>query len=257
MRWKRIAARMISEVSALKSGKGFLPGFRVMLYHAVGSRLAHDPYGISVEAKLFKEQTKFLSESPAVDVVRFQDGHAGNSSLRVALTFDDGYKDNLYTAAPILLEFNIPFTVFVTSAFIQSGSKEYLTPAELRELASLTGVNIGSHGATHLPLAGCDDQTLRQELSDSRSYIEDVIGREVTSVAYPHGSVNIRVRDAAQDIGYTRGACSRFGINDESRDPLLLCRCEVVAADSERVFLQKVKGAWDWYRWRERDPAHD
>ena len=256
MSWKRLAARAISELFAWK-GKhtGVRPGFRILLYHAVGSPLANDSYGISIQPESFERHMKVLAQRPEVQAVDLCARPPSTKPLQVAVTFDDGYKDNLYTAAPILLKFQIPFTVFVTTSFIRGGSPTYLSASELRELGSLPGVNIGSHGATHLPLARCDDATLWQELYESRCDLEDVIGKAVKAIAYPHGSVNRRVRDAARKAGYSVGGCSRFDINDQSRDPLLLCRCEVLAADSERVFLQKLKGAWDWYKWRARDPA--
>jgi hypothetical protein len=255
MNWKRIALRTISEVSSLGRAGRIRPGFRVLLYHAVGSRLKQDTYGISIEPKLFARQMEILASAEQIVISCFGDTELTDSTLRVAVTFDDGYKDNLYTAAPILLKYQIPFTVFVTSSFIRGGSQEYLTPTELRELSSLTGVTIGSHGATHLELARCDAPTLQRELSESRAEIEDIIGQQVTAIAYPHGSVNLRVREAARRTGYTRGGCSRFDINQKGRDPLLLCRCEIWATDSERVFRQKLSGAWDWYRWRTADPA--
>jgi peptidoglycan/xylan/chitin deacetylase (PgdA/CDA1 family) len=197
---------------------------------------------------------EILAESPWMSIVRLDEGRVSRAALRVAVTFDDGYRDTLAVAAPILLKHKIPFTVFVTTAFVRSGSSLYLTPAELRELADLPGVTIGSHGMTHIRLAECDDHTLWQELEGSRLTLEDMIGKPVTSIAYPHGSADLRVRDAARRAGYRIGVCSRSGINPPGRDPLLLCRTEVVAADSERVFLQKLQGAWDWYRWRMVDP---
>ncbi len=228
-------------------------GFRALLYHAVGSRLTHDPYGLSVAPDLFDRHMAVLVLSDDVAVCGFSEATRLGAGLRVAVTFDDGYKDNLHRAAPILLRHGVPFTVFATSSFIRSGSSEYLTPAELRELADLTGVTIGSHGSTHVPLAGCDDRTLWRELDGSRRDLEDMIGRPVRVISYPHGSVNLRVAAVARRAGYFAGACSRFDINGPGRNPLLLCRTEIVAADSERVFRQKLLGAWDWLRWRRKD----
>lgn len=256
MDWKRIATRTISELSSLsRRGDKIRSGYRVLLYHAVGSRLRQDTYGISIAPKLFERHMQVLASAEHVETRSFDGAEADGSTLQVAVTFDDGYKDNLYSAAPILIKYSIPFTVFVTSSFVKSEAQEYLTPAELRELSQLPGVKIGSHGSTHVALATCDDATLERELYESRSYIEDITRREVTAIAYPHGSASVRVRDAAERAGYTLGVCSRFDINRSGRDPLLLCRCEILANDSERVFRQKLAGAWDWYRWRSKDPA--
>lgn len=258
MRWKRVIGRAVAECAALgREGKGGRPGFRVLLYHAVGSRLPNHYYGISIDPGLFERQMAILARTRwahAVDLFAGQQC-SSPSVLRVAVTFDDGFKDNLYTAAPILCKHHIPFTVFVATSYVRNHSSAYLTPTELRELAALPGVTIGSHGVTHVPLAECENVVLRQELEGSRRELEDMIGKPVAAIAYPHGSVNLRVREASLEAGYTLGVCSRFDINDSARDPLLLCRSEVIASDSERVFVQKLAGAWDWSRWLSRDPA--
>jgi peptidoglycan/xylan/chitin deacetylase (PgdA/CDA1 family) len=119
----------------------------------------------------------------------------------------------------------------------------------------MPGVSIGAHGYTHISLTECDDFTLMNELVSSKKYIEDLIGEAVTTMSYPFGAVDRRVRDAVKRAGYLLAACSRFDINDASRDPLLLCRTEITGNDSVRVFQQKLHGDWDWYRWRRKDPA--
>lgn len=250
-------ARTISEISALGIGmRGTRPGLRILLYHSVGTSLAHDSYGISIAPQLFERQMAILANSEGVRVVGLFDDRRCGAALQVAVTFDDGYKDNLRVAAPILLKYRIPFTVFASTFFIRSGFQEYLTGSELGELADLPGATIGSHGGRHIPLAECDDDMLWHEVYESRRYLEETTGKTVTAISYPHGSVNRRVANAARRAGYTLGVCSRFGINEEDRDPFFLCRTEIVSGDGEKVFLQKLRGAWDWYRWRAPDPVY-
>ncbi|MBA2704213.1 MAG: polysaccharide deacetylase family protein [Blastocatellia bacterium] len=264
MSWKRAIGRALAEASALTRNNRPRPGVRILMYHAVGSRLADDPYGISISLQGFRQQMEILALEQPTQVVSFDalqsasyfgQLHGQEKRLRVAVTFDDGYKDNLFAVAPIMIKLQIPFTVFVTSSFIQNGSSDYLSASELSELAALPGVTIGSHGATHRPLAKCDDATLRWELDESRHYLQEMIGKSVTALSYPHGSVDERVRDAARQAGYVLAGTSCFDINGASHDPLMLCRCEIVAQDSERVFRQKLNGNWDWKRWRASFPA--
>jgi peptidoglycan/xylan/chitin deacetylase (PgdA/CDA1 family) len=248
MTFKRATAEGVSRILSFR-GDGVNDGLRIFLYHSVSSYLPNNYYGINVAETNFARQMNILSRISALSLTSlaealFRDGP------RVAITFDDGYKDNLHTAARILTELNIPFTVFVTTSFVRSGSPEYLTATELRELSSLPRVTIGSHGVTHCRLAECDAATLSRELRESRAILEDIIGRPVTAISYPHGSVSLRVRDAAGNAGYSIGCTSRFGNNNGNQDPLLLSRCEIVAQDTDRVFIEKLNGHWDWKRWR-------
>ncbi len=256
-RLSRIIARSIAETAALaRSGATPRAGLRVLMYHSVGSTATGDTLGIyGIAPELFTAQMAALRAHADLAPVSLAPGATSPQRTRVAVTFDDGYRDNLTRAAPLLQHLQIPFTVFVCSGFIGDASGNFLSTAELRELAGLPGVSVGSHGATHAALTGLDDEALRRELVTSKAALEDLTGRPVDSISYPHGAVDRRVRDAAAVAGYRIGACSRFDINDAARDPLLLCRTDIHGNDSVRVFEQKLRGDWDWYRWRSTDPA--
>ena len=227
-------------------------GFRVLLYHSISLGVKFDPHGMfTIDPHIFEKQMKILVKNTKVSLVCFSDclKTISNSDLSVAVTFDDGYKDNLYTVAPIMQKYRIPFTVFVSTSFIQNENPDFLTAGELRELSMLPGVSIGSHGSTHTPLTELDDSMLANELSSSNKYLEGLTGREITSISYPHGRIDKRVRDAVEKSGYKLGASSLFGINNTPHDLLMLCRTCILGSDSVRVFRQKLHGAWDWYKW--------
>ena len=257
MNLRRLLARTISEtVAGATWMRAPSDGLRVLMYHAIGTPALGDKQGLfSLSPECFRQHMALLAGWAQGRVVDFDEAALRGAGCRVAITFDDGYLDNLEVAAPILGELGLPFTVFVTSEFVRSGKAGFLSPIGLRALAELPGAQIGAHGANHVPLTQCDETTLRSELTSSRLYLEDVLGREVLTLAYPYGAVDCRVRDAALAAGYQLGACSRAGINLPERDPLLLGRTEIVSFDSQRVFAQKLNGYWDWYRWRSQDVA--
>lgn len=243
-------------VAATRSGSKPRAGLRVLMYHAVGSPAEDDQRGLySIAPALFESHIAALANSDGIAVTALTQDLKAPQRLRVAITFDDGYRDNLHVAAPVLLRYRMPFTVFVCSGFVGRVCGNFLDVAELRELAALPGVSIGSHGATHTPLTRLDDRALNEELLSSKRSLEDAIGHAVTTISYPHGAVDRRVRDAVAAAGYAIGASSRFDINAEKRDPLLLCRTDIHGNDNVRIFNQKLHGDWDWYRWRNPDPA--
>ncbi len=239
---------------AISSAYGFLGAmtgkdraFRVLMYHAVGTRVPEDALGIySMDPTQFEEQASFLARQRQ-DMVGFE--QAVLLRRGVAVTFDDGYRDTLTRAAPILVQHQIPFTVFVTRDYVRSGNPLYLSELELRELADLPGVTIGSHGCSHAKLSECPEEKLINELRDSKSYLEDQLQRPVTTISYPHGAVDLRVRDAALESGYRLGACSRFGSNEHATDTMLLNRTDIWSSDSLSDFQSKIAGNWDWLRW--------
>lgn len=97
----------------------FGPPVLVLLYHRVAD-LPSDPQQLAVTPDNFRAQMACLQRH--FQVCRFEDDWSRNRDPMVVVTFDDGYADNLHAAAPILAEFGIPATVFVTTSPIAEGT---------------------------------------------------------------------------------------------------------------------------------------
>lgn len=94
----------------------------VLIYHRVID-LEHDPQQLAVHPENFRDQVKYLKErftivSLSELVKRISTGKSTENCA--AVTFDDGYADNLYYAKPILEEYTVPATVFVTAGMVGS-----------------------------------------------------------------------------------------------------------------------------------------
>ncbi len=257
MSLRSILARTVSEIVACgRCCSAPRAGLRILLYHAIGSPALGDSRGLfSLHPDRFEQQMDELSERHAGRVVGLDPDLGIASEPQIAITFDDGYADNLAVAAPILAARGLPFTVFVTAVFVRKSRPGFLTPSGLRELAAMPNVRIGAHGATHVALSACDDIQLREELHSSKQYLEEMIGREVCTMAYPYGAADRRVRDAVAAAGYRLAASSYAQVNDARRDRLMLGRTEVLGGDSLRVFRQKLHGDWDWRHRLTTDPV--
>ncbi|MGH6689746.1 MAG: polysaccharide deacetylase family protein [Gammaproteobacteria bacterium] len=94
----------------------FAPGGLILMYHRVIDATP-DPWGSCVPPERFAEQMRVLRQSfRPVPLRELTAGHTPRAAPPpVAITFDDGYADNLHTAAPLLEREDIPATVFVTS----------------------------------------------------------------------------------------------------------------------------------------------
>ncbi len=255
MGFSQLVHRTLTEFAAI-SGVCSNPeaGLRILMYHAVGGEAYGDSFGhYSITPENFARHMDALCGIEGIKVVPLGQDVCTETQANVAISFDDGYLDNLRCAAPILVERGIPFTVFVSSQFVQDQRSGFLNPGELRELAQLPGVIIGAHGRTHVPLVRCDDLTLANELADSKRYLEDITGRAVSTMSYPYGAVDRRVRDAVSMAGYRIAACSHIGINQTGCDPLLLSRTTIFGQDSVNFLRRKLAGCWDWYGYFQRD----
>ena len=95
----------------------------VLLYHRVYDT-DFDPLLLSVSPDNFDAQMTYLRRRYALLSLEELRGALGKGSLprgAVAITFDDGYGDNLRNARPILDRHRIPATVFVTTGYTGSG----------------------------------------------------------------------------------------------------------------------------------------
>ncbi len=216
---------------------------RVLMYHAIGSPVPEDVQGrYNLSPLSFERQMTSLAQSglPVVSIPGAAHG--------VAITFDDGYRDNLTHALPVLERLGLPFTVFVVAGFARSGNPLYLSAADLKDLAAHPLVTIGAHGDSHRRLTELNDVDLAAELTRAKAWLEDVTAKPVNTLSYPHGAVDARVRAAVAAAGFTLACTSEFGANDAGRDGLALRRIDIWSADDEAAFQAKLAGDWDWMR---------
>ena len=232
------------------------PGLRVLMYHRVARLDAYDQ--LTVTPERFEQQMRLLAGRRKV--VGLVEGlralRAGTlAGPAVAVTFDDGYLDNLVEAAPILQRHGIAATVFVTTRFCDQtaahpryapgGARLHLDWDEVSRLASLPGVEIGSHTLSHPYLPRLSDSQARQEIEASRRCIGERIGREVRAFCYPSGDVGEREARLAREAGYEAAVSVCPGLNRAGFDPMLVRRTEVTQRDDERAFALKLDGAFD------------
>ena len=108
------------------------PRAGILMYHRIAEE-SLDPWGLCVPPDRFDEQMAVLAQTAAaVDLAAIGDGSALDRCGRsVAVTFDDGYADNLLAALPILEKHDVPATFFLVSQALGS-NREYWWDALMR-----------------------------------------------------------------------------------------------------------------------------
>jgi peptidoglycan/xylan/chitin deacetylase (PgdA/CDA1 family) len=168
------------------------------------------------------------------------------------VTFDDGYKNCVTNALPILAEHAVPAAFFIPTAFVGAATEER-QPALLGRLAaydrSLTefldwedcrqlvaaGMTIGSHSVSHPRLIDLPASEVEHELRASKETIEQQLGVECRDFSCPKGRPGLDFvvdRDPliASRVGYRSFLTTERGPVDTRRGPMLIRRDHVIAS---------------------------
>lgn len=182
----------------------------ILMYHGV-ARVAEDPNKLCVSPSRFAEQMAWLERrglrgvgiGALVDAMR-----AGRHAGMVGITFDDGYVNVLDAALPELQRRGFGATAFIISGRL-GGTNEWdegpawpLMSAEQVGKLAAAGIEIGSHSASHVRLAGLGPDQLAAEVVASRPALAALTGTEIRGFAYPCGSMDAAARQAVRDAGY-------------------------------------------------------
>ncbi len=310
------------------------PRAAILLYHRVADTPT-DPYLLRVRTKNFAEQMDVLKRRggvlPLRDLAaRHREGRLPHGA--VAITFDDGYVDNLRTAKPMLAKRGLPATVFMTAGSVgrerefwwdelerllllpgtgdvqgfpaddaglsQAVMREILSvpvspaggvwdltqphdptprhallrrvhaavrvmphesrqavldrlrawagaadevrpeframnPDEMRELADGGLIEVGAHTITHPSLPPLTPEALQHETNHCRERLEEILGRAVTSFAYPYGDHDDAVVRAVAGAGYETACVCEGRVAVPRSHPLRLPRVDVLDWDGE------------------------
>jgi peptidoglycan/xylan/chitin deacetylase (PgdA/CDA1 family) len=175
------------------------------------------------------------------ELARALRSHLGLPAQPVLITFDDGYADFHTQALPRLAAHGFPSTLYVITGRVRDestldGGPRYLSWSELRDVESQP-VEVGSHSHTHPQLDVLPVNEARAELQISKQILEQELGHEVPSLAYPYGYHGPTVRRLAIEAGYTSACAVKQALSSDHDDLFALSRM-LVMADTDVSKLQ-------------------
>ena len=213
----------------------------IVTFHRVNDWMTEDP--ITCGTGRFEEFCLFFKRH--FRVVPLSAQIAGCRAARdmggtLSITFDDGYRDNVEVAAPILGRLGLPATFFVATGFIgtdytppwdrhltrQAGWMDWDQVRALRRM----GFEIGAHTDRHVDLAAVDPAAVRAELTRCRETLRRELAEPVTLFAYPFGGrehISEESRRIVQEVGFACCLGAYGGTNPPIPDPFRLNRVTI------------------------------
>jgi len=204
---------------------------RILCYHRVSD--SHNPALAewAVRPDSFRRQMQYLRAKgyQVVTVRELLDAFAAGRSLppTVAITFDDGYRDVVENALPILQDLGFPATMYVVPGRVGTSAEwdarfggemaPLASACELRRLVD-AGWELGHHTRSHPDLTEITDEQLHDEIDTARHELEAIVQTPVTTFAYPFGRHDRRVRAEVQAAGFD-GALAFGSHAASSRSP--------------------------------------
>ena len=235
----------------------------VIMYHRVINNPENEGvHGTYIYEHIFREHMQYLKDKNYT-VITFKDldkigwrNRFEKDKKYIFITFDDGYKDNYDLAFPILKEFDFKATIFLmgSSTYNEwdvktSGEKEFplMTVEMIKEMQDY-GIEFGAHTFNHPKLNTLSNEEIEHQIVDVKKPLEEKIGKEIITFAYPYGILNDYAKEMTKKAGYTFALATDSGSVCLSDDLYQIRRIAIFPNTNLFSFKRKVAGNYNFIK---------
>ena len=230
---------------------------RVLMYHMISHHKRKARYNkLRVDPIEFDRQLNWLKQE-GWQFVFVSELENESANKQVALTFDDGFRDNFLVADPILKKYKAKATLYLVTDRHErdwsSSKKEHHDDGELMsepklldedvaQMISSRRWELGGHTVSHANLLRLDDEQCLAEINQCRSELEQTFGTYATSFAYPFGLFEDRHVELVNKAGFQFAVTTEQGISfDLDTERLRLKRVKVSGRDGLASFRLRMR----------------
>ncbi|HLG64750.1 MAG TPA: polysaccharide deacetylase family protein [Ktedonosporobacter sp.] len=222
----------------------------VLTYHSIS--LTAQDYN-SVSAAAFAEQMAWIARYRRP--LTLAEAQTALKTHRVPkdavlITFDDGYREVLEHAVPLLLKYAIPAVFFLLIEALGSDDRwnpraevirEHFTPEEVYQLAHVPGITIGAHGFTHQRITRFEEYRMVAEMVGAKAGLEALTGKPVVAYAYPYGGFTVEAARIASRYFELAFASEDCGTWNWQENPYTIRRLHIARQLSLDGFIRLVE----------------
>ncbi|MCC2548017.1 polysaccharide deacetylase family protein [Hymenobacter sp. BT175] len=260
----RVAAgvlRVYQSARMQKKVPGFLP---VLMYHKIPTEPLQTKHRIFVTRDRFEQHLRFFRRQGFTgitfrDYLAFARGERPLAEFPrkpIILTFDDGYTDNYTNLLPLMQQYGYPGVIYLLGDFDvrynawdvdkdPTEPRSEIMSVEQKRAFVAAGWEIGAHTMSHADLTALPVEAAAREIRDSKHALEQGLGAEVVSFAYPFGLYNDTVRMLVAEAGFAFGLATDSGGMHLEDDRFRVFRVNMFPEETPSSLWKKTA---PWYR---------
>jgi len=267
-----IAARVLKVYESARMKKA-VPGFiPVLMYHKIPDAPLASKHQIFVTKENFAKHLAYFQQQQFTPITfrDYQEFASGRRPLAefprrpLILTFDDGYVDNYTNLLPLMQQAGYRGVLYLLGDFgvrynywdVDTDPTEPradIMDAIQKQAFVAAGWEIGAHTMRHANLPKLPAAEAAAEIQQSKTALEQALGTEIISFAYPYGALNEQVKVLVQQAGFTYAVATDTGGLHLEDDRMQIFRVNMFPHETTGSLFKKT-APWyrRYYRWKRK-----